>query len=107
MKLFYIAPSAPGYAAAGGESKTTKKSGLGGFFGREKGDSKLKAKEEGGSCLAVFVAAKTHSRMNPMKLAARVRWYEDVWVQGGVDGPWGEVGKVAAFLALMAYGEKT
>lgn len=105
MKLFYIPPSAPGYDIAE-RSKPEKKSS---FFSRSKDkkvDSKLKDKDAG-QCLAVFVAGKTHSKMNPMKVAARVRWFEDAWAAGGVDGLWGEEGKVAAMLALMTYGEKT
>jgi hypothetical protein len=106
MKLFYIPPSAPGYDTAE-RAKPEKKSS---FFSRSSKDKHVDTKLKGknaGQCLAVFVAGKSHSKMNPLKVAARVRWFEDAWLAGGVDGVWGEEGKVAAMLALMTYGEKT
>ena len=52
-----------------------------------------------GEVLAVFVAGKKHSKMNPVRIAAKVRWLDSkIWTD--------EV-KLAAFLALMTYGEKT
>lgn len=81
------------------------------IFSRAK-DKALVRKEDtglGGKCLAVFVAAKTHSKMNPMKIAGRVRWLDEVWDEGPPQGGknWGEEGRVAAFLALMGYLEKS
>lgn len=55
--------------------------------------------EDTGEALAVYVAAKNHSKMNPLKIAAKVRWIESE--------TWTEELKLAAFLALMTYGEKT
>lgn len=65
-------------------------------------NSQSKAKLEDGEVLAVFVAAKSHSKMNPVKIAARIRWMNDeVW-----NGNGGEWLKIAAFLAVMTFGEK-
>ena len=91
-----------------GSEEPKKKRSL---FGRAK-DKALVRKEDtgvGGKCLAIFVAAKTHSKMNPMKIAGRVRWCDEVWDEGlpGSRNTWGEEGRVAAFLALMAYLEKS
>lgn len=55
--------------------------------------------EESGEVLAIFVAGKKHSRMNPVRIAAKVRWLESE--------RWTEELKLAAFLALMTYCEKT
>lgn len=55
--------------------------------------------EATGEVLAVFVAGKTHSKMNPVRIAAKVRWLES--------GLWTKELKLAAFMALMTYGEKS
>lgn len=55
--------------------------------------------EESKEVLAVYVAGKKHSKMNPVRIAAKVRWFESA--------RWTEELKLAAFLALMTYGEKT
>lgn len=63
-----------------------------------KGKGKGKDKEEG-EVLAVFVAGKKHSKMNPVRIAAKVRWFDSKI--------WTDELKLAAFLALVTYGEKT
>ena len=108
-KLFYMNPdpTVTQNPVQGSEEPKKKRS----LFGRAK-DKALVRKEDtgvGGKCLAIFVAAKTHSKMNPMKIAGRVRWCDEVWDEGlpGSRNTWGEEGRVAAFLALMAYLEKS
>jgi len=55
--------------------------------------------EASGEALAVYVAGKNHSTKNPMQIAAKVKWFESKI--------WTEELKLAAFLALMTFGEKT
>lgn len=55
--------------------------------------------EESGDVMAVFVAAKKHSKMNPVRIAAKVRWLESA--------RWTEELKLAAFLALMTFSENS
>lgn len=55
--------------------------------------------ENTGEVLAVFVGGKSHSKKNPLKIAAKIKWLESP--------TWTEELKLAAFLALMTYVEKT
>jgi hypothetical protein len=52
-----------------------------------------------GEVLAVFVSGKSHSTMNPVKISAKIKWFESE--------TWTEELKLAAFLSLMTYCEKT
>ncbi|CZT04539.1 uncharacterized protein RAG0_10959 [Rhynchosporium agropyri] len=63
-------------------------------FGKSK-----KPKLDDGEVLAVFVAGKSHSWKNPVKVAARIRWCDNE--------VWSEQLKLAAFLAIMTFGEKS
>ncbi|KAL2065951.1 hypothetical protein VTL71DRAFT_3621 [Oculimacula yallundae] len=66
------------------------------FWGMSKSK---KPKLEDGEVLAIFVSAKSHSTKNPVKIAARIRWCENEL--------WNDQFKLAAFLAIMTFGEKS
>ncbi|KAH7342984.1 hypothetical protein BKA65DRAFT_505312 [Rhexocercosporidium sp. MPI-PUGE-AT-0058] len=90
MCLFQLGSEADVATAANAEEAKGK------FWGMGK---TKKPKLEDREVLAVFVSAKLHSKMNPVKIAARIRWLENE--------VWSEQLKLAAFLAVMTFGEKS